>query len=98
MCGAAIGGAATCGLVVNHAGIHRLGKSGWYAGARRALGQKDGTIRADIDSRCLIGNCMVYYSNRFTLSRALEVDLASSKVLRQTEKAGAALILNEIKA
>jgi TetR/AcrR family transcriptional regulator len=65
-------------------------------------GQKEGTIRADIDSRflliSLIGNCMVYYSNRFTLSRALEMDLASPKVLRQAEKSVAALILNGIKA
>ena len=64
-------------------------------------GQKDGTIRADIDSRflliSLIGNCMVYYSNRFTLSRALEIDLASPEVLARAEKAVAALILNGIK-
>ena len=65
-------------------------------------GQKDGTIRAEVDSRflliSLIGNCMVYYSNRFTLSRALEIDLASPEVLARAEKAVAALILNGIKA
>ena len=65
-------------------------------------GQQDGTIQADIDSRflliSLVGNCMVYYSNRFTLSRALEIDLASPEVLARAEKAVAALILNGIKA
>ena len=64
-------------------------------------GQQNGTIQADIDSRflliSLIGNCMIYYSNRFTLSRALEIDLASPEVLARAEKAVSALILNGIK-
>ncbi len=65
-------------------------------------GQKKGTIRKEIDSRflliSLIGNCMVYYSNRFTLSRALGLDLADPKVLECASKAVADMILNGIKA
>jgi len=64
-------------------------------------GKKEGTIRPEIDSLflliSLIGNCMVYYSNSFTLSRALGIDLADPKILNRAKKAVADMILNGIK-
>lgn len=65
-------------------------------------GKKNGAVRPEIDPRflliSLIGNCMIYCSNRFTLSRALNIDLSSPKVLNQAKKAVADLLLNGIKA
>ena len=65
-------------------------------------GKKSGTVRQKVDSRflliSLIGNCMVYYSNRFTLSQALDIDLSSPRVLARAKRAVADLILNGIKA
>ncbi len=44
-----------------------------------------GHLRADLDARHLlinlIGLCLVYFSNRYTLSRSLNLDLTSPKVL-----------------
>jgi AcrR family transcriptional regulator len=65
-------------------------------------GQKRGTVRKNIDPRflliSLIGNCMIYCSNRFTLSRALEIDLSSPKVLSRAKNAVIEMLLNGIKA
>lgn len=65
-------------------------------------GQKKGTVRMNIDPRflliSLIGNCMIYCSNRFTLSRALEIDLSDKKVLNDACKAVAEILLHGIKA
>lgn len=65
-------------------------------------GQKNGTVRQNIDPRflliSLIGNCMIYCSNRFTLSRALEIDLSSPKVLSRAKNAVVEMLLNGIKA
>jgi AcrR family transcriptional regulator len=65
-------------------------------------GKKNGAVRPEIDPRflliSLIGNCMIYCSNRFTLSRALNIDLSSQRVLNQAKKAVADLLLNGIKA
>lgn len=65
-------------------------------------GQKNGTVRSGIDARfllvSLIGNCMIYCSNRFTLSRALRIDLGDQKVLIQARKAVTELLLNGIRA
>jgi TetR/AcrR family transcriptional regulator len=65
------------------------------------VGKKKGTVRPEIDPRflliSLIGNCMIYCSNRFTLSRALNIDLSSPRVLNQAKKAVADLLLNGIK-
>jgi len=65
-------------------------------------GKENGTIRPEIDSRflliSLIGNCMIYYSNRYTLSLALGIDLADPGVLNRAKKTVADLILNGIKA
>ena len=64
-------------------------------------GQKNGTVRKNIDPRflliSLIGNCMIYCSNRFTLSRALEIDLSSPKVLSRAKNAVIEMLLNGIK-
>jgi TetR/AcrR family transcriptional regulator len=64
-------------------------------------GQKNGTVRQNIDPRflliSLIGNCMIYCSNRFTLSRALEIDLSSPKVLSRAKNAVIEMLLNGIK-
>ncbi len=65
-------------------------------------GQKNGTVRKSIDPRflliSLIGNCMIYCSNRFTLSRALGIDLSSPKVLSRAKNAVIEMLLNGIKA
>jgi TetR/AcrR family transcriptional regulator len=65
-------------------------------------GQKNGSVRQNIDPRflliSLIGNCMIYCSNRFTLSRALEIDLSSPKVLSRAKNAVIEMLLNGIKA
>ena len=65
-------------------------------------GQKNGTVQKNVDSRflliSLIGICMIYCSNRFTLSRALEMDLSSPKVLNRAKKAVIEILLNGIKA
>ncbi len=63
-------------------------------------GKENGTIRPDVDPRfllvSLIGNCMIYCSNRFTLSRALNINLESPAILGRAKKSVAALILNGI--
>lgn len=65
-------------------------------------GKENGTVRPEIDSRffliSLIGNCMVYCSNRYTLSRALGIDLATPEVLDLAKKTVADMILNGIKS
>lgn len=65
-------------------------------------GQRNGTVRENVDSRflliSLIGTCMIYCSNRFTLSRALGMDLSSPKVLTRAKKAVIEILLNGIKA
>lgn len=65
-------------------------------------GQKNGSVRPDIDARflliSLIGNCMIYCSNRFTLSRALNMDLQNPRILNRAKKAVADLLLNGVKA
>lgn len=65
-------------------------------------GQKNGTVRKNIDPRflliSLIGNCMIYCSNRFTLSRALGMDFSSPKVLTRAKNAVIEILLNGIKA
>lgn len=64
-------------------------------------GKESGTVRPNIDARflliSLIGNCMIYCSNQFTLSHALNMDLSSRKVLSQAKKAVADLLLNGIR-
>ena len=64
-------------------------------------GQKNGTVRKEVNPKflliSLIGNCMVYYSNRYTLSFAMEIDLGSSATLNQARKAVTDLLLNGIK-
>lgn len=66
------------------------------------IGQKKGTVRLNLDPHflliSLIGNCMIYCSNRFTLSRSLELDLCDPKVLQLAKKSVAELLLNGIKA
>ena len=65
------------------------------------VGKKTGAVRKEIDPRflliSLIGNCMVYCSNRHTLSRALDMDLSSPRILSQAKKAVTDLLLNGIK-
>ena len=65
-------------------------------------GQKNGTVRPGIDPCFLlismIGSCMIYCSNRFTLSLALKVDLSDKRVLTRARKAVAEMLLNGIKA
>lgn len=65
-------------------------------------GKEKGTVRQEVDSRflliSLIGNCKIYYSNRYTLSRALNLDLGSPRTLTHAKKAVTDLLLNGIKA
>lgn len=65
-------------------------------------GKKNGTVRQEVDPKflliSLIGNCMVYCSNRYTLSRALEINLDNPRTLGKAKKAVADLLLNGIKA
>ncbi|MCC7300486.1 MAG: TetR family transcriptional regulator [Verrucomicrobia bacterium] len=65
-------------------------------------GQKNGTVRKNIDPRflliSLIGNCMIYCSNRFTLSRALAIDLGDKQVLKKACDAVSEILLHGIKA
>lgn len=66
------------------------------------IGKKDGTVRPDIDPKflliSLIGNCMIYCSNRYTLSRAMNMDLTNPRTLNRAKKSVADLLLNGIKA
>lgn len=65
-------------------------------------GKKNGTVRPEVDPQFLlismIGNCMIYCSNRFTLSHALNLDLNNPRILKKARKAVADLLLNGIKA
>ena len=65
------------------------------------IGKKIGTVRDAVDPRflliSLIGNCMIYCSNQFTLSRALNINLSSPRILNQAKKAVTDLLLNGIK-
>lgn len=65
-------------------------------------GKKNGTVREAIDPRflliSLIGNCMIYCSNQFTLSRALNIDLSSPETLNRAKRTVADILLNGIKA
>lgn len=65
-------------------------------------GKKAGTVRQEVDPRflliSLIGNCMIYCSNRYTLSRALDIDLSSPRMLNRAKKAVTDLLLNGIRA
>jgi len=60
-----------------------------------------GRIRADMDARhlliSLIGLCLVYSSNRYTLSQALRMDLGSRKVREQGIAHVTRLLLDGIK-
>jgi TetR/AcrR family transcriptional regulator len=66
------------------------------------IGQEKGTVRPSLDPHflliSLIGNCMIYCSNRFTLSRSLKIDLGDPKVLQLAKRSVAELLLNGIKA
>ena len=66
------------------------------------IGQEKGTVRPSLDPHflliSLIGNCMIYCSNRFTLSRSLKIDLGDPKVLQLAKRSVAGLLLNGIKA
>jgi len=46
----------------------------------------------------LIGLCFIYFSNRYTLSQALEIDLGSRKVQEQAMEAAFELVLHGIEA
>ncbi|MCF7837496.1 MAG: TetR family transcriptional regulator [Candidatus Marinimicrobia bacterium] len=63
-------------------------------------GKLRGTVRADVDPRflliSLIGNCMVYFSNRHTLSAALDLPLGSNRVLAAAQRAVTTLLLQGI--
>lgn len=63
-------------------------------------GKENGTVRPEVTPRflliSLIGNCIVYCSNRYTLSRALDTDLSSPRVLGRAKKAVVDLLLNGI--
>lgn len=64
-------------------------------------GIKAGRIRPDMDARHLlisiIGLCLVYSSNRFTLSQALRMDLGSARVREQGVSHVTRLLLDGIK-
>ena len=65
-------------------------------------GKRNGTIRREVDPRLLlvslIGNCMVYFSNRHTLSRVLDLDLGSPAMLERAKKTVTDLLLHGVKA
>jgi len=65
-------------------------------------GIKTGQIRKDMDARhlliSLIGLCLVYSSNRYTLSQALRMDLGSKAVREKGIKHVTRLLLDGIKS
>jgi TetR/AcrR family transcriptional regulator len=62
--------------------------------------KRQGLVRADVNAKhlliSLIGFCQIYTSNRHTLSRALGMDLDSTRVLRRGKKQAVNLLLNGI--
>lgn len=64
-------------------------------------GAKSGEFRADLDARLvlisLIGLCLVYFSNRHTLSLTVGLNLSSPKVLREAGKHTVSLLLEGIR-
>ena len=62
--------------------------------------KRQGVVRADVNAKhlliSLIGLCQIYTSNRHTLSRALSMDLGSTRVLREGKKQAVNLLLNGI--
>lgn len=64
--------------------------------------KRKGTVRKDLDPRflliSLIGNCMIYCSNRFTLSRALQMDLQDPELLKEARESVIRLLLDGVKA
>ncbi|MFA5688284.1 MAG: TetR/AcrR family transcriptional regulator [Kiritimatiellales bacterium] len=64
------------------------------------ISKKNGTVRKDVDPKflliSLIGNCMVYCSNRYTLSHALRIDLHDPKILNRAKKTVIQLLINGI--
>lgn len=64
------------------------------------IGKERGTIRPEIDPHflliSLIGNCMIYYSNRYTLFRAMGMNLNDREVLHRAKDAVADLLINGI--
>lgn len=62
--------------------------------------KRRGVVRADVNAKHLlidlIGLCQIYTSNRHTLSRALNMDLGSTRILRDGKKQAVSLLLNGI--
>lgn len=65
-----------------------------------AEGAEAGIFRKDLDARrvliSLIGLCLVYFSNRHTLSLTVGLDLSSPRVLRQAVEHTASILLGGI--
>jgi AcrR family transcriptional regulator len=65
-----------------------------------AEGESDGSFRAGLDSRqvlvSLIGLCLIYFSNRHTLSRTVGLNLFDPRVLKDAIKTTSALLLDGI--
>jgi len=65
-----------------------------------AEGERRGVFRKDLDARkvliSLIGLCLVYFSNRHTLSHSVGLDLGAASVLRGAAKHTAALLLGGV--
>jgi TetR/AcrR family transcriptional regulator len=67
-----------------------------------AKGVKEGIFRPNLDGRkvliSLIGLCLVYFSNRHTLSLTVGLDLSSSRVLKQAAEHTSTLLLGGLRA
>lgn len=65
-------------------------------------GRKEGILRKDLDAAHLlvhlIGLCLTYFSNRYTLSSSLGLDLGSEKVLQEGMRQAGHLLMQGIRA
>ena len=79
-----------------------LGGTGLVGQLKKGSGTKSIGIRADMDARylliSLIGLCLIYSSNRYTLSQSLRLDLGSEAVRETGIRHVTRLLLDGIKA
>ncbi len=73
-----------------------------YLGELLRAGVARGIFRSDLDARSvlisLIGLCQIYFSNRYTLSLTVDLNLSSSRVLKAAAVHTAKLFLEGLRA